>query len=231
MIVAHRKPFEEILKMLEGKRKVLVVGCGGCVTVCLTGGDKEAEALATQLRLRCKADAVAQHRTLTRQCDNEFLDELKDAVGEYDAILSMACGAGVQLLADRYIERVAVLPAMDTTFLGANYAPGVWAENCRGCGQCFLAITGGVCPVTRCAKSLINGPCGGTKDGKCEVDPDTDCGWYLIFQRLKKLGRLDLMKGVREPINWRRSSAGTLRRLVREEMTKSPQQTATTTQS
>lgn len=224
MIVAERKPMEEIKQLTAGRGRILVLGCGGCVTVCLTGGEKEAELLASQLRMGAKSEGreveVVQ-KTVTRQCDGEFLDEVKEDVAQADAVLSMACGAGVQLLSETF-EESAVLPAMNTTFLGANTAPGIWTEYCRGCGDCLLAETGGICPMTRCSKSLVNGPCGGTSDGKCEVSEDTDCGWYLIYKRLKTLGRLDLMKTPREAVDWSKTTSGAQRTLVREEMTEEP---------
>jgi len=221
MIVAERKPMEElkgVLDKLEGKGKALVLGCGGCVTVCLTGGDKQAEVLASQLGLALGEGGVeVTHKTITRQCDREFLDEIKEDVAAADAVLSMACGAGVQLLAEVY-QAAAIFPAMNTTFMGANTAPGVWSENCRGCGQCRLAETAGICPVARCSKSLVNGACGGTDKGKCEVSKDVECGWFLIYERLKERGRLADLKTMRDPLDWSPTSSGTPRRLVHEEL-------------
>ena len=227
MIVAERKPMDEIKKLLEGKKNVLVLGCGGCVTVCLTGGDKQAELLASQLRIALSTEgdgadgAEITSKTITRQCDREFLDEIKEDVAAADAVLSMACGAGVQLVAEAF-QAATILPAMNTTFLGANTAPGIWTESCRGCGQCKLAETAGICPVARCSKSLVNGACGGTNKGKCEVSDEIDCGWYLIYQRLKERNRLDELKVMQDPLDWSKSSSGTQRRLVHEELTEEP---------
>ncbi|MCX7805245.1 MAG: methylenetetrahydrofolate reductase C-terminal domain-containing protein [Planctomycetota bacterium] len=220
MIVAERKPLEDILKYVSGRKKVLVLGCGGCVSVCLTGGEKEAEILASELRI---ALGKAGHkpdisvRTVTRQCDREFNETVRREIAGADAVLTMACGAGVQLLSGMF-EDAEIFPAMNTTFLGANVAPGTWEENCRGCGQCMLAETAGICPIARCSKGLINGTCGGTKDGKCEVSKDMDCAWYLIYRRLKARGRLDLLMTVRPPVNWARSSAGVKRTMTRKEL-------------
>ena len=203
MIVAERKPLEEILRHVAGCGKVLVLGCGGCVTVCVSGGDRQAELLASQLRLAARGQGRGMEvavRTPTRQCDREFLEPLRADVGPADAIVSLACGVGVQLLSDVY-EAKPVFPALNTTFMGAHTGPGTWTENCRGCGQCVLAETGGICPVARCAKSLVNGACGGTKDGKCEIDPEKDCAWTLIYNRLDKQGRLDLFDTYRPPMN------------------------------
>jgi ferredoxin len=222
MIVAEKKPLDELKLLVAGKKKVLVLGCGGCVTVCLTGGEKQAEMLSSQLRMALKAEGVeVSQKTVTRQCDREFLDEVKAEVEAADAVLSMACGAGVQLLAGLY-PSARVLPAMNTTFMGANTAPGVWTENCRGCGECRLAETAGICPIARCSKNLVNGACGGTNEGKCEVSKDIDCAWYLIYTRLKELGRLDELKVMRDAVDWSTTSSGVQRRLVHEELTEEP---------
>ena len=224
MIVAERKPMDDIKQLIAGKKKVLLLGCGGCVTVCLTGGEKQVELLASQLRMSAKAEGNGleiTEKTVTRQCDREFLEEIKDEVEAADAVLSMACGAGVQLLAEIY-PGARVLPAMNTTFTGANTAPGIWTENCRGCGDCRLAETAGICPIARCSKSLVNGACGGTNKGKCEVSDDIDCAWYLIYERLKELGRLEELKVMRDPVDWSKTSSGVQRRLVHEELVEEP---------
>lgn len=201
MIVAQRKPLEQIEAMLEGFEKVLVVGCGTCVAVCMAGGEKEVEILAAQLRMKSKLQGrkrVIDEITLTRQCDREYLDPLAKHVDAYDAILSTACGAGVQLLAERYDHKV-VLPALNTRFIGVAEGAGSWSQRCMACSECLLDQTGGICPMTLCAKNLLNGPCGGTNHGKCEVDSQKDCAWTLIYRRLEKLGRLDLLKKIQPP--------------------------------
>ena len=226
MIVAEKKPLDELKQLIAGKKKVLVLGCGGCVTVCVTGGEKQVELFASQLRMSAKADGSeveVSEKTVTRQCDREFLDEIKGEVAASDVVLSMACGAGVQLAAEICPE-ARILPAMNTTFMGANVAPGVWSENCRGCGECRLAETAGICPIARCSKSLINGACGGTNKGKCEVSDETDCGWYLIYKRLKDLDRIDELRTMRPPVDWSTTSSGTPRRLVNEELTEEPKE-------
>ncbi len=226
MIVAERKPIDEIKALAAGKKKVLVLGCGGCVTVCVTGGEKQVELLASQLRMSLGGAEVSE-KTVTRQCDREFLDDIKDDVAGADVVLSMACGAGVQLVSECCPE-ARVLPAMNTTFLAANVAPGVWSENCRGCGDCRLADTAGICPIARCSKSLINGACGGTNKGKCEVSDETDCGWYLIYKRLKELDRIEELKTMRDPVDWSTTTSGTPRRMVNEELTEEPEEEPTT---
>ena len=201
MIVAKRKPLEQIEAMLEGFEKVLVVGCGTCVAVCMAGGEKEVELLAAQLRMKSKLEGKPRsvdEITVTRQCDKEYLEPLAKYVDQYDVVLSTACGAGVQFLAERFDGKI-VLPALNTLFIGVAEAPGIWSQKCMACEDCVLDQTGGICPMTMCAKNLLNGPCGGTDHGKCEVDSEKDCAWTLIYQRLEKLGRLDQMKKIQPP--------------------------------
>jgi ferredoxin len=193
MIVAERKPMDEIKALIKDYNKVLTVGCGTCVAVCLAGGEKEVGVLNSGLQIARKMEnnpIELGAATIQRQCDMEFLDELADVVDEYDALLSMACGAGIQFLAERYPGKP-VLPAVNTTFMGVNKDVGWYEERCRGCGTCVLGITGGVCPVTMCAKSLFNGPCGGTNSESCEINADQPCAWYMIHERLSEQGRLD----------------------------------------
>ncbi len=201
MIVGTRKPLEEIKAMISPYKKVLIVGCGTCVAVCLAGGEKEVEVLKNELSLAMGDKVSFDGVTLERQCDREFLEQLSDVVDQYDAFLSMACGAGVQFLSEVYPEKP-VFPAVNTTFMGINRAVGWYEERCRGCGNCVLGITGGICPVTMCAKSLFNGPCGGTNKGKCEIDEEQPCAWYMIYERLEKQGRLDQIMDVIPANNW-----------------------------
>ena len=201
MIVAERKPLEQIEAMIEGFEKILVAGCGTCVAVCMAGGEKEVELLAAQLRMKAKRDGKARtvdEITITRQCDKEYLDQIAKYVGQYDAVISTACGAGVQFLAERYDDRI-VLPALNTLFIGVAEGPGEWSQRCMACEDCVLDQTGGICPMTICAKNLLNGPCGGTNHGKCEVSDDKDCAWTLIYRRLEKIGRLDSMRKIQPP--------------------------------
>ena len=204
MIVAERKPLEQIEAMIEGFDKILVVGCGTCVAVCMAGGEKEVEILAAELRMKGKMDGkqrTIDEVTITRQCDKEYLDQLEKYIAEYDAVLSTACGAGVQFLAERYDDKV-VLPALNTLFIGVAEGAGVWTQRCMACSDCILDQTGGICPMTICAKNLVNGPCGGTNHGKCEVDDEKDCAWTLIYNKLEKIGRLDYIRKIQPPKNY-----------------------------
>jgi len=206
MIIADRKSMEEIKQMVSPYKKLLVVGCGTCVTVCWAGGEKEVGILASQLRLAAHKEGqeyVVEEATIERQCEKEMAVALRDKVDKVDAILSMGCGAGVQTLAEVF-EQTPVLPALNTAFIGMPQKEGVWVEMCGVCGDCFLDRTGGICPIVRCAKGLLNGPCGGTRrGGKCEIDPDKDCAWVLIYRRLQNQSRLDMMEKYYPPKNYR----------------------------
>ncbi len=193
MIVGERKPFDEIKQALQDYQKVLILGCGTCVSVCMAGGEKEVELLASQLRMANQLggkNVEIGEETILRQCDREYIEPIVEKASGYDAVLSMACGAGVQFVAEM-LEPVSVIPALNTRFIGVTEAEGVWAERCRACGSCVLADYGGICPIALCAKSLVNGPCGGSKEGKCESGSGKDCAWNLIYNRLKKQGKLD----------------------------------------
>ena len=219
MIVAERKPFDDILRMLGDARRVMVLGCRTCVAVCLAGGDREVELLASELRLKARIDGrelTVIEKSVERQCDREFLDPLAEDLADVDAVLSLGCGCGVQLIAEVY-DDLLVLPGLDTKLIGVTESEGQWSERCATCGHCVLDITGGVCPFARCSKGLLNGPCGGSQDGQCEINPDIPCAWQLIYDRLRKLGRLDQLSQIIEPRDWRTSRDGGPRTVTRPE--------------
>jgi ferredoxin len=198
MIVGERKTFEQIWESVKDLQSVLLLGCGTCVSVCQVGGEKEVGLLASELRMKSRLagkDIKIGEATIERQCDKEFFDSSKDKVKDFEAILSMACGAGVQFTAE-VLEPIRVIPALNTRFIGVTEQEGTWSERCRACGNCILADYGGICPITICAKSLVNGPCGGSKNGKCEAGQEKDCAWVLIYNRLKKQDRLSNLKAV-----------------------------------
>ena len=204
MIVAKRKPFEEIKEMLKPYKKVLNVGCGTCVSVCLVGGQKEVQVLNSELEMARNLENNPIEMggvSVERQCDREFLEELDSMVDDYEAVMSMACGVGIQFLAERFPHKP-VFPGVDTTGLAVNQAVGWYEERCKSCGRCVLAMTGGICPVTMCAKGLYNGPCGGTNKGSCEIDSDQPCAWYKIHERLSQQGRLDLIMDFTDVVDW-----------------------------
>ncbi len=223
MIVADQKPIEDIKEMLRGKKKVLAVGCGTCVTVCFAGGKREVGVLSSALRMATKLDdelVQVDETVVQRQCEKEFIEHLGEQLDEYDAILSLGCGVGVQTLADLY-PNTRVLPALNTKFMGGPSEQGVWVELCQGCGNCMLENTGGICPISQCAKQLMNGPCGGTdKDGRCEVDPDTPCAWFNIWERMDQLGIQDELMQIQPAKDWSSSRDGGRRRIVRKDLQK-----------
>jgi ferredoxin len=206
MVKATRKPLNEILENVRRHRRVLNVGCGGCVSVCLVGGQKEVQILCTELNLHLgleKAIARVEGYTVERQCNPLCLEELDDLTAGFDAFLSMACGAGAQLLAERYPD-IPLYPAVNTVAIGIDRDVGLYEERCRACGECVLGYTAGICPVTRCAKSLFNGPCGGTHDGLCEISEGNEipCAWHQIYLRLQAQGRLDSLLKCQPAMTW-----------------------------
>ena len=219
MIVAQRKNIPDLLAIVEKHRKLLLLGCGTCVTVCLAGGQREVSIIASALRMAAKLKGIpleVGEATIERQCDNVFLEQAADAIKNHDAVLSLGCGAGVQALAERYSGKP-VYAGLDTAFIGILEERGVWAEKCGACGSCVLHLYGGICPVTRCAKQMLNGPCGGSSQDHCEVDPARPCAWQLIYLRLKEIGQLDQLKKTKPPKNWRSSQAGGCRTIIRED--------------
>ncbi|MFO8049747.1 MAG: methylenetetrahydrofolate reductase C-terminal domain-containing protein [Desulfosudaceae bacterium] len=220
MIVAEPKPIQEIIGYVENHGRILVLGCNECVTVCEAGGKKEVAILASTLRMHFNKegrDVTVEEFTLERQCDHEYLEEIRDRVDNYDAIISLACGVGVQFTAEKYLE-MPVYPGVNTCFLGATEERGVWGERCQACGQCVLAYTAGICPVARCAKRLLNGPCGGSTDGKCEISKEVDCAWQLIIDRLKALNRLDDYENLFAIKDWSTDRAGGPRKVTKEDV-------------
>ncbi len=220
MIVAEQKQIDEIKGLVGEAENVLVVGCGTCVTVCFAGGEKEAGILATSLRMASKLDGETKevtHTTVQRQCEWEYIDPLAEQIKEADVVVSIGCGIGVQAIAERYPEAI-VVPGLNTSFLGLPTEQGVWEERCAACGECILGLTGGICPIARCAKQLLNGPCGGSQGGVCEINPDTECAWQLIYDRLKEQDRLHLLMSVQEPKDWSNSRDGGPRRITREDL-------------
>lgn len=207
MIILKQKPLDWILETLRNYDNILIVGCNGCSGIYQVGGEKQVKNLKMVLdmafKIRFGKKINVETCTLLRQCDRDLvassLRPLVKRIKENGAIISLACGAGVQTVSNVFPE-VVVIPGCDTLFIGMRTKElGEFSELCRACGECILYETGRVCPITRCAKGLLNGPCGGMSNGKCEVDPERDCAWYLIYNRLKLQGRLDLFVKFRPP--------------------------------
>jgi len=223
MIVASKKPLNEVLKMIEPYRKILIAACNGCVAICHSGGEKEAGILSAQLVIAARQKGIELETkivTIERQCEKEYIEQIAAIIGDFDAVLSIACGIGVQAMAGRYQDSW-VFPGLDTIFMGMPEQQGEWVENCAACGNCLLAVTGGICPVACCSKSLLNGPCGGSERGMCEVDREhVKCGWVLIHERLARKNALHLIEDIIPPKDWSTSRDGGVRKHVREDLLK-----------
>ena len=219
MIVAERKTIPELVDILRQHHNILVLGCGTCVTVCLAGGEREVSIISSALRIASRTQGLGfkvSELTIERQCDNIFIEQAAEAIEKADAVLSLGCGAGVQAIAERYPHKP-VYAGLDTKFLGILEERGVWTEKCAQCGSCVLHNYGGICPVTRCAKHMLNGPCGGSREDRCEVRPDRPCAWQLIFQRLKNIDQLDRLNQIELPKQWSTSLSGGPRVIIRED--------------
>ena len=162
------------------------------------------------------APIEVEELTIERQCDNVFIETAAEAIKRSDAVLSLGCGAGVQAIAECY-PTTPVYAGLNTVFLGILEEQGVWTEKCSSCGNCVLSEYGGICPVTRCAKNLLNGPCGGSSEDRCEIDPDVECAWQLIYKRLKAIGQLDRLKEIKPAKDWSTSLSGGRRKIIRED--------------
>lgn len=219
MITAEQKPIEEIREMIAPYKRVLVLGCGSCVAECAAGGEKETAVMASALRMAARMndqDVQIEAKTVDRQCVMEFVIQLHGIIDRYDAILSLGCGAGVQAVAEMY-QDTPVIPGLNTEFLGETKEQGYWVENCLGCGDCMLYYFGGICPLARCSKQILNGPCGGSIDGRCEVNPEVPCAWQLIIDRLTKFEAVDRLEEIYPPKNWSRKQGSGPRKIVRED--------------
>lgn len=220
MIVAEQKTLEELKSLVGSAEKVLVLGCGTCVTVCFAGGAREAAIVASSLRMASALNGAPKQvidATIQRQCEWEYLDQVAEQVKGVDLVLSLGCGIGVQAIAEHF-PSAWVVPGLNTKFLGLPTEQGVWAERCAACGDCILGLTGGICPIARCSKSLLNGPCGGSEDGHCEINPEVQCAWQLIYDRLKSLDKLNVLLDIQPPKNWQTARDGGPRKIVREDL-------------
>jgi ferredoxin len=219
MIVASPKSITELKELIARHEKVLFAGCGTCVTVCLAGGEREVGIASYAVRMARKLAAEPLKLvqvTIERQCENEFIKDLAGPAADVDAIVSFGCGVGVQAIAERFPDKP-VYAGLNTEFMGLLEEQAVWTEKCMGCGDCVLAGFGGICPVTRCAKRLLNGPCGGSTEESCEVDPERPCAWQLIYERLKGIDQLDRLEEVAPPKDWSTSWHSGPRKVVRKE--------------
>jgi len=211
--ITAQKPFEEVHKILSGVERVYLIGCGTCATMLHTGG--KSEVLEMKDKLEAAGKKVTGWMVIPTACD----ELTRDALGENakdieaaDCILVMACAFGVQTVT--FYTNKPVYPALNTLFIGKEESPGYFTEVCAQCGSCVLAQTAGICPLVRCAKSLLNGPCGGSVAGKCEISPDTPCAWQMIYDRLAALGQLDRLEEIEPPRDWSTSHSGGPRKIT-----------------
>ncbi len=207
MIVTTQKPLDEVLEFISPYTNILIAGCDGCTQP--PRGLREAKTLSQLLELAGKLrnkDFTFKVTTVAKQCDNYLAASiLRPQMDDVEAVLSLACGIGVQTLAEAFPD-TPIFPAQNTHFMGAEEREaGILEERCAGCGDCLLAATGGICPVARCTKGLLSGACGGSKDGKCELSQDRDCAWCLIYERLKRQNKLHLLKKPRLPRDYQLS--------------------------
>ena len=199
--ITKQKPFDEIKEQLANLDRLFIVGCGTCTTMTKTGGIDQV--LEMKERLQELGKRVSGWTVIPTACDEMTelaMKENRRAIEDASCILVMACALGVHRIS-LYIDRP-VIPALDTLFIAVEDTPGYFTEVCAQCGQCILGETAGICPITACHKGLVNGPCGGTNNGKCEVDKEKDCAWTLIYERLRDQGRLDLMRKYHPPHNF-----------------------------
>ena len=207
--ITAQKPFEEVLKYLEKCQKVYLIGCGTCATLCNTGG--KAEVLEMKDKLEAEGKKVTGWMIIPTACDEltkYALQEEAENIKAANCILAMTCAVGVQTISLHLKESKPVYPALNTLFLGMEESPGHFTEACMQCGSCVLGRTAAICPLVRCSKSLLNGPCGGSAEGKCEVSPDIPCAWQLIYDRLAEMGRLDEMEEIEPVKDWSVSVSG-----------------------
>lgn len=198
MIISENKPMQEILDFLNKSEKVVLVGCNQCAATCKSGGEEEVVKMKEALEAEGKN--VLGYAMLDPACNllksKKDLKALKEEIKNADALLSLACGDGTQTIV-KNVGKLPVYPANNTMFIGETKRVGEFEESCKACGQCELGWTGGICPVTMCAKGLINGACGGAKNGKCEVSHENECAWVMIYERLKDIDQLENMVAIR----------------------------------
>jgi ferredoxin len=199
MIITEKKDYNKILESLKGHGTVYVIGCGRCATSCATGGEEQVKEIIAKLKHDGKV--ITGSTVIEAPCDErlvaQFSRKEKTNIDKAEVLLVLGCGAGVQTVSD--VIKLPTYPALESLFLGKTKSIGRFYELCAMCGDCALEMTGGICPSARCSKHLLNGPCGGSHKGKCEVDPNIDCAWYLIFERLKELKQFDKIKKYMKP--------------------------------
>jgi ferredoxin len=208
MIISEQKPIQEIIESLTGYTKIFLVGCGECATTCKSGGKDELVKMQQELEKAGKTilgTCIPDAPCVAAQIKTELAKNMK-ALREAEAILVLACGLGTQSVRDNDRLGLAILPACNTLFGAVVDSEGNFLEKCSLCGECVLDVTAGICPITLCPKGLLNGPCGGMDKGKCEVDKERDCAWVLIYKELEKRKKLDTLKKIQEPKDFKKTT-------------------------
>jgi hypothetical protein len=208
MIISEQKPLEEILRSLEGYDRVFLIGCGECATACNAGGEPELSQMKARLEEKGKfitGTCIPKSPCTASQVKTELAKNTQ-ALKESQAILVLACGLGVQSVKDNDRTGLKVSPACNTICGALMDAKGDFYEKCSMCAECVLDSSAGICPITLCAKGLLNGPCGGMDKGKCEVDKEKDCAWVLIYKEMEKRGRLSGFREIRQARNFKKSN-------------------------
>jgi len=214
MVITERKTIQAIIDSLKGYSRIFIIGCGECATACKTGGESEVAQMKKELEKIGKTvtgSCIPSAPCVAAKLKSETAKNLK-ALKDADAVLVLSCGLGVQSVKDNDRLGLVVFPALNTTFGAVMDAKGNFYEKCSMCGECILDKTGGICPVTICPKGILNGPCGGMNKGKCEVDSDNDCAWVLIYKELEKNKKLDLLREIKPPKDFKKS--GKPRKLI-----------------
>ena len=219
MIITTQKPLEEIMRFLRPYTNVLIIGCGTCATEVQTGGEKQVTELSDKLRGRWFVDTMMIETPCDERLAKRDWRKIKKVEKDYDAVLVMACGAGIQFTSEKWPEKI-ILPGLNTTFIGVVEQAGLFTERCAMCGDCILHLTGGLCPIARCSKSLLNGPCGGSAGGMCEISKDVECIWDQIVRKKMEQGRLDDLLKMKPTKDWITSRDGGPRKQAREDLNK-----------
>lgn len=208
MIITEQKPIQDIVDSLKGSSRVFLVGCGECAATCRTGGEPELLKMKAELEQAGKVVSgmcIPQAPCVAAQIKAEFVKNI-NALREAEAVLVLACGLGAQSVKANDRLGLLVLPACNTMFGAVMDAQGNFYEKCSLCGECVLGLTGGICPITLCAKGLLNGPCGGMNKGKCEADKEQDCAWVLIYRELEKRKKIDELKKIQKPKDFKKAA-------------------------
>jgi ferredoxin len=203
MIITQKRDRTKLLETIKEYNSFFLIGCSECATLCGTGGEPELQEMKELLESEGKkvtGTFVAKTGCQVLGTKVE-LKPSKEALADTECVLVMSCGAGTQSAVELFKDKP-VYPTNDSLFLGNMSRMQMFDQRCSLCGECILEKTGGICPVTACPKGLLNGPCGGTNEGKCEVSPDIECAWVRIYNRLEKINRLNDLKTINEPKNW-----------------------------